>query len=461
MVSILIVDDEPVLLDMSKTFIERMEDYEIDTAESAIDALEMIQDRYYDVIISDYEMPVMNGISFLKEIRSREIDIPFIIFTGRGREEVAIEALNFGADYYLQKGGNNRALFAELVNFIRKTVEQKRAKNELVASEKRYRAVVECQTELISRFLPDGTHVFANEAFCRYYGIPYEKLMGRIFIPNVPGEDKKKIADHFKRLTPDNPSNIIEHRIIMPDGSVRWQQWSDLAVFNETGVVTEYQSVGRDITEKKEMEISITENLNYVKALMDTIPAPVFYRDTKGIYKDGNKAFEELVGMSREEIIGKTIHDFFPKELADHYRYKDDLIIEKPHVQQYEYLITDAKGIRYDVLFSKTALMKADGTVGGIVGVIVDISERKEIEKKLQEKLNYVKALMDTMAAPVFLRDTKGVYEDCNKAFEELVGMSREEIIGKTIHDFFPKELADHYRYKDNLIIEKPHVQQY
>ena len=247
----------------------------------------------------------------------------------------------------------------------------------------------------------------------------------------------------------------------MPDGSVRWQEWSDLAVFDENGTIIEYQSVGRDITDKKELEISTKENLNYVKALMDTIPAPVFYRDTKGIYKDCNKAFEELVGMSKEEILGKTIHDFFPQNLADHYRYKDDLIIRNPHVQQYEYTITDANGRELDVLFSKTALLKADGTVGGIVGVILDISERKEIETKLNENFNYVKALMDSMAAPVFLRDINGVYEDCNRAFEELVGMKKEEILGKTIHDFFPKELADHYRVKDDLIIADPHVQQY
>ncbi|MBN1165705.1 MAG: PAS domain S-box protein, partial [Methanospirillaceae archaeon] len=129
--------------------------------------------------------------------------------------------------------------------------------------------------------------------------------------------------------------------------------------------------------------------------------------------------------------------------------------------QQYEYVITNAAGETFDVMFSKTALMKADGTVGGIVGVIFDISDRKLAEQEVSEKLNYVKALMDSMASPVFLRDRNGVYEDCNKAFEELVGMSKNEIIGKTIHDFFPKELADHYRHKDDLIIEKPHVQQY
>ncbi len=123
--------------------------------------------------------------------------------------------------------------------------------------------------------------------------------------------------------------------------------------------------------------------------------SPVFLRDINGVYEDCNKAFEELVGMSRDEIIGKTIHDFFPKELADHYRHKDDLIIETPHVQQYEYVITNAAGETIEVLFSKTALLRTDGTVGGIVGVIFDISARKKLERDLEESAEKFRTLAE------------------------------------------------------------------
>ncbi len=209
------------------------------------------------------------------------------------------------------------------------------------------------------------------------------------------------------------------------------------------------------------MEVSLKEKVNYVQALMDTIPAPVFYRDTSGTYHDCNKAFEDLVGLKKDEIVGKTIWDFFPKEYADTYKVKDDLIVANPHIQRYEFAITDVQGSVHEVMFSKTALFRADGSIAGIVGVILDISNRKKMEISLKEKVNYVQALMDTIPAPVFYRDTKGTYHDCNRAFEELVSLKRDEIIGKTIWDFFPEPLANHYKMMDDLIVKNPYIQRY
>jgi len=105
MISALYVDDEPALLEIGRIFLERTGDIRVDTAESAPVALKKLRSATYDVVISDYQMPVMDGIAFLKEIRTENTHLPFIIFTGKGREDVVIEALNCGADHYIQKGG--------------------------------------------------------------------------------------------------------------------------------------------------------------------------------------------------------------------------------------------------------------------------------------------------------------------------------------------------------------------
>jgi DNA-binding NarL/FixJ family response regulator len=97
----------------------------------------------YDVVVSDYAMPQMDGISFLKTVRDGDPEIPFILFTGRSREEVAIEALNFGADYYLQKDGGPALTFAELSHIIRLAADRCRAKRALKESKERYRTFVE------------------------------------------------------------------------------------------------------------------------------------------------------------------------------------------------------------------------------------------------------------------------------------------------------------------------------
>ena len=130
-ITVLLVDDEPGLTGIAKRFLERSGECCVDIANSAADALVMLTKGQYDAVVSDYLMPDMDGITFLKTVRSGNTTIPFIVFTGKGREEVVIEALNNGADFYLQKGGDPAAQFTELQSKIRKGVEQRRVQREL------------------------------------------------------------------------------------------------------------------------------------------------------------------------------------------------------------------------------------------------------------------------------------------------------------------------------------------
>ncbi|MDD4138158.1 MAG: GAF domain-containing protein [Methanoregula sp.] len=126
-ISVLYVDDEPALLEVGKVYLERSGQFRVDTLVSAPAALEIMKTRSYDAVVSDYQMPAMDGITFLKIVRETWPTLPFIIFTGRGREEVIVEALNSGADHYLQKGGEPKSQFAELGHIITRSVERKRA----------------------------------------------------------------------------------------------------------------------------------------------------------------------------------------------------------------------------------------------------------------------------------------------------------------------------------------------
>ncbi len=121
MISVLHVDDEPTLMDVAKLFLERDSSIRVTTITSVEAAIAALESTTFDAIISDYEMPELDGIQFLKIIRGRGDDTPFIIFTGRGREQAVIEALNSGADFYLQKGGDPKSQFAELKNMVRQT----------------------------------------------------------------------------------------------------------------------------------------------------------------------------------------------------------------------------------------------------------------------------------------------------------------------------------------------------
>jgi PAS domain S-box-containing protein len=143
MISILLVDDEPALLDVAQIFLEKGGTMKVTLSESGYNALQVLKSGNFDIIVSDYEMPGMNGIDLLKAVKSGNPDIPFIIFTGRGREHVAIEALNYGASFYLQKGGDPKSQFAELKNMIDQAVNRKKAEEEVKLNESRLSAIID------------------------------------------------------------------------------------------------------------------------------------------------------------------------------------------------------------------------------------------------------------------------------------------------------------------------------
>jgi len=120
--TILYVDDEESFLDMGQEYLHDIGDFTVKTSRSATEGLRLLEQEPFDAIISDYQMPDMNGIQFLKKVRLRFGSIPFILLTGKSREEIAIQALTSGADFYLQKEGEPELLYTELAHTIRKAI---------------------------------------------------------------------------------------------------------------------------------------------------------------------------------------------------------------------------------------------------------------------------------------------------------------------------------------------------
>ncbi len=132
--------------------------------------------------------------------------------------------------------------------------DRRRAEVALAESEKRYRAIVEDQTELISRFLPDGTLTFVNQAYCRYFGQLSQELVGHNFLPLLPPEDQTLVKEQLASLSQEKPVETYEHQVLKADGGVGWHRRTDRAIFDQHGRLVEFQSVGRDVTEHKLLE---------------------------------------------------------------------------------------------------------------------------------------------------------------------------------------------------------------
>ncbi len=132
--------------------------------------------------------------------------------------------------------------------------ERKQIEKTLRESEARYRAVVEDQTEMICRFLPDGTLTFVNQAYCRYFGRAQEELIGHSYVPLIVPEDLQQVEKQLKSLSAENPVTVITNRIVCPSGEIRTTEWNNRAILDAQGNFIEFQAVGRDITELQQTQ---------------------------------------------------------------------------------------------------------------------------------------------------------------------------------------------------------------
>ncbi len=336
----------------------------------------------------------------------------------------------------------------------------------LEISEARYRAVVEDQTEMICRFLPDGTHVFVNDAYCRYFGLLREDLIGHHFIPLIPEEDRKKVAAHLASLSHDHPVEAIDHRIVMPNGEVRWQRWIDRAILDNRGGIVEYQSVGRDITARKRAEedlrhqtFQLRERVKELRCLLDishvietadadlpTILASIArFLPTAMQFPD--LAVARIVLDGREYTSGPPITSPWKiqREIHVHDRHTGDIELNytsQPPVPDAEVFLSEEQAL-----------------VGAVAERMGRIAERLGAESALKEQMHLISELLDRIPIPVYYRDSGGVYLGVNRAFEQLSGRFRGEFIGRTAQDVWEPEMADHYDAISQRILATGQIQ--
>jgi two-component system cell cycle sensor histidine kinase/response regulator CckA len=161
--------------------------------------------------------------------------------------------------------------------------ESRQAQEAQHMSEARYRAIVEDQTDLVCRFLLDGTITFVNEAYCSYFGKRRDELLGHNFLTLLPADERGSVQARFSALDQDNPVATYEHRELAADGQVHWVQWTDRAIFDGQGPLVEFQSVGRDVTGRKRAEEEIRRRTAHLEALNATIAAAAAAADLSAL----------------------------------------------------------------------------------------------------------------------------------------------------------------------------------
>ena len=179
----------------------------------------------------------------------------------------------------------------------------------------------------------------------------------------------------------------LEFRIAVPDGRTKWLRASANPRTLPSGAVL-WTGVLLDIDELKRTEDALRLSEAFQRHLMDAMPSPVFYKDRQGRYLGCNQAFETFFGQTKAQLIGKTVFDVTPPDLAAIYHAKDMELIDQPGIQIYDSQIQDAEGNRHDVVFHKASIPDDRGTATGLVGIILDITDRKQAENQLAQQLD-------------------------------------------------------------------------
>jgi PAS domain S-box-containing protein len=323
--------------------------------------------------------------------------------------------------------------FSGLFSIGSDITERKLAEDALRASEERYRNVVEDQTEFISRFLPDGTHVFVNEAYCRYFGLERYRILGHRFKPAIPAGDQGRVKQFFDSFTPDHPVDTIEHRIIMPDGGIRWQRWSDRAIFDPSGTITEYQSVGRDITDRKLAEEVEKQEEAQLRQIIDLVPHMIFAKDWDGNYLLANRAVAEGYHTTVPELEGKTQATFHRD--ADELRQMlaDDREVMTTSTTKFipEEAYTYASGEEHFFQTTKVPFTLLGNNKPAVLGVAIDITERKRAGEDLRKSEEKYRNIVEATPGMIWEIDNTGNFIYISPQSEQYLGYPWEELIGR------------------------------
>ena len=405
--SILYVDDEPDLLEIGKLFLEGMGEFQVTTSESAYNALASLKETPCDAIVSDYQMPDMDGLSFLKQVRARFPELPFILFTGKGREEVVIEAINSGVDFYIQKGGDPTSQFSELAHKIRQAVRWRTAERAL-AENRDYLNGIFSSVRAGILVIYAATHriLDVNPAAAELIGTPREEITGkqchRYICPALEGEcplmDLGQPVDNSERflLTADGRQvpiityvttvMLMGKPVLLEtfiDNTERKQAEQNLRAANADLAANE-QLLKRERAALVESERNLQETVQQFRALYDAANDAIFLV-SEGRFIHCNARTKAVFGCTDfSEMLGHSPDEFSPEFQPDgtrsreRVRENDDAVLAGiPLFFEWVHLRRDGTPFYAEVSLNAIE-------IGGkicIQSIVRDITDRKRAEQ--------------------------------------------------------------------------------
>ncbi|WP_052263303.1 PAS domain-containing hybrid sensor histidine kinase/response regulator [Geobacter pickeringii] len=177
------------------------------------------------------------------------------------------------------------------------------------------------------------------------------------------------------------------------------------------------------------------ESRELLNSIIESIPTPIFFKNSAGAYENCNRAFSDFLGIPKERIIGATVHDIAPPELAEIYHRADLELMAERGTQVYEAKVRYADGLLHEVIFYKSVILQNGGTLRGLVGVMLDITDRIRAEDALRESERQLRVIFETSQAGIIIVGADGTITFANRKMAEMFGCPFEELVGSRYHD--------------------------
>lgn len=304
--------------------------------------------------------------------------------------------------------------------------ERKLAEEALRESELRYRRLVEDQPDFLVRWKPDGTRTFVNDSYCHFFGVERATAIGTSWFSLSSFHENDPIAQKLASVSPLNPMIEWESQCPTPNGGLAWTHWVNRALFDEAGQLTEFQSVGRDVTARKQAEE------RFAKAFYENAVPMSIVRAADDVIIEVNQAYATLTGWSREEVLGKTCAESgFSFSIVD----AQHVVAQLRAAGQINPLEVTAyfkTGVK--TLLSSASLMSFNG-IECVLWSDQDITERKQAEEVAQ-RWQSVFSQSELGLAHTNVADN--TYLDVNEAYARARGYTRAELIGQPVRMIYP-----------------------
>ncbi|RLM59775.1 PAS domain S-box protein [Halobellus sp. Atlit-31R] len=437
-VRVLHVDDEPDLGALTADFLEREDErFAVETATTASEGLDLLAASAFDCVVSDYEMPGLNGIEFLEAVRARQPDLPFVLFTGKGSEEVASEAISAGVTDYLQKGTGTEQ-YKLLANRLSNYVERARAQRE----RQRHLDAIETAQEGISILDADGEFVYVNEAYAELYRYEPEALLGEHWGLLYRQEDVQEIREEVLPTVEEEGAWEGETVGLRADGSTFVEDHS-LSKTEEGSLVCTV----RDVTDRREREQQLRRKTARLEVLFEQSPDMIDVHDADGTILDVNERFCEVMGESADEIVGKKVWDvdrtMDPGAVR---RVLSGLDTNERVTVETQFQRTDGSAFPAEVHIRRLDIQGEDR----FLVITRDVTERKAYERELREEQQFVESMLDSIPDLFYAFDTEKRLVRWNERLADAVGRSGEELDGIPLRALVPDgdvtEVSEHIR---------------